>query len=189
MTEASSSPNFLANHLKLKGAENYASWKYHITDILGSKYLDDYIQPNSAPSSSRTPQMTTRSHATTSLEDESADGTIRTKTQIWKANDFKAKSIITANVQLEPSRIILKAKSASEAWETLRLKYEGKGLFLRIRYHAEFNNLYLANCDSLLDYQIQFKELVQNLEEVGLAKTPKDISLQLILGVRDAFPI
>src|ERR1700722_18136342 len=139
MTEASSSPNFLANHLKLKGAENYASWKYHITDILGSKYLDEYILLNSAPPSSSTQQVTTRSCATNSLQalvqdENSTEGSsiIQTKAQIWKANDFKAKSIITANVQLEPSRIILKAKSASEAWETLRLKYKGKGLFLQI---------------------------------------------------------
>jgi len=69
------------------------------------------------------------------------------------------------------------------------LKYEGKGLYLRIRYHAEFNNLRLSECDSLLDFQIQFRELVQNLEEVGLEKTLEDISLQLILGVGDAFPI
>jgi hypothetical protein len=116
-------------------------------------------------------------------------GVLRTPAQVWKANDFKAKLIITANVQIEPSRIILKAKSASEAWEILRLKYEGKGLFLRMRYHSEFNNLRLADCESLLDYQIQFKELVQNLEEVGLPKTSEDICLQLILGVGDAFPI
>jgi hypothetical protein len=41
----------------------------------------------------------------------------------------------------------------------------------------------------LLDYQIQFKELVQNLDEVGLPKTSEDICLQLILGVGDAFSI
>ena len=92
-------------------------------------------------------------------------------------------------MQVEPSRIILKAKSALEAWEILRLKYEGKGLFLRMRYHAEFGNLRLVDCESLLDYQIQFKELVQNLDEVGLPKPSEDICLQLILGVGDAFPI
>jgi hypothetical protein len=48
-TNANAGPNFLPAHLKLKGAENYASWKYHITDILGSKYLDEFILPNAAP--------------------------------------------------------------------------------------------------------------------------------------------
>jgi gag-polypeptide of LTR copia-type len=196
-TNASGSPNFLPTHLKLKGAENYASWKYHITDILGSKYLDEFILPDAAPRSV-TVRATTR-HTTAQAAAQAASqaepaaidqaGVLRTPAQIWKANDFKAKSIITANVHIEPSRIILKAKSASEAWEILRLKYEGKGLFLRMRYHSEFNSLRLADCESLLDYQIQFKELVQNLDEVGLPKPLEDICLQLILGVGDAFPI
>lgn len=196
MTESNSGPHFLATHLKLKGAENYASWKYHIIDILGSKYLDEFILPDSVPPVARVSPPTTRTRATISpstiqTEIAAVNPTVgpHTPAQIWKANDFKAKSIITANVLVEPSKIILKAKSASEAWNTLRLKYEGKGLFLRIRYHSEFNNLHLAHCDSLLDFQIQFRELVQNLEEVGLAKTLEDISLQLILGVGDTFPI
>lgn len=193
MTESNSGPHFLAAHLKLKGAENYASWKYHITDILGSRYLDEYILPQSEPPIARPPGLSTRSVAAASLsaQDAASDpmGSSRTPAQIWKANDFKAKSIITANVLVEPSKIILKAKSASEAWKILRLKYEGKGLYLRMRYHAEFNILRLSECDSLLDFQIQFRELVQNLEEVGLEKTLEDISLQLILGVGDAFPI
>jgi hypothetical protein len=196
MTDANSNggPNFLPAHLKLKGAENYASWKYHITDILGSKYLDEFILLNAAPPAARVRRLTAAQaagQAPGQAEQAAIDqaGILRTPAQVWKANDFKAKSIITANVHVEPSRIILKAKSASEAWEILRLKYEGKGLFLRMRYHSEFNNLRLADCESLLDYQIQFKELVQNLEEVGLPKTSEDICLQLILGVGDAFPI
>ena len=47
-TNANGGPSFLPAHLKLKGAENYASWKYHITDILGSKYLDEFILPSVA---------------------------------------------------------------------------------------------------------------------------------------------
>ena len=58
-----------------------------------------------------------------------------------------------------------------------------------MRYHAEFSGLRLVDCESLLDYQIQFKELVQNLDEVGLPKPSEDICLQLILGIGDAFPI
>jgi hypothetical protein len=54
-TNANASPNFLPAHLKLKGAKNYASWKYHITDILGSKYLDESILPNAAPPNARAP--------------------------------------------------------------------------------------------------------------------------------------
>ena len=152
MTESNSGPHFLPVHLKLKGAENYASWKYHITDILGSKYLDEFILPQSAPPSNRSSGPSTR--ATAAAQDSAVDPIMapRTLAQIWKANDFKAKSIITANVLVEPSKIILKAKSASEAWKTLRLKYEGKGLFLCIWYHAEFNNLRLSHCDSLLDF-------------------------------------
>ena len=151
----SNGPYFLPAHLKLKGAENYASWKYHITDILGSKYLDEFILPpprNSGPA--------TRS--TTAAQDSVVDPMTasRTPAQIWKANDFKAKSIITANILAEPAKLILKAKSALEAWQILALKYEGKGLYLRIRYHAEFNSLHLAECESLLDFQIQFRELV-----------------------------
>jgi len=186
MTESNNGPHFLPAHLKLKGAENYASWKYHITDILGSKYLDEFILP---PPGGRNSGPATRS--ITAAQDGGVDPATasRTPAQIWKANDFKAKSIITANILVEPSKLILKAKSALEAWQILALKYEGKGLYLRIRYHAEFNSLRLANCESLLDFQIQFRELVQNLEEVGLVKTKEDISLQLILGVGDAFPI
>jgi len=52
---ANASPNFLPAHLKLKGAENYASWKYHITNILGSKYLDAFILPNAAPLAATAP--------------------------------------------------------------------------------------------------------------------------------------
>jgi hypothetical protein len=87
----------------------------------------------------------------------------------------KAKSIITANVQVEPSRIILKAKSASEAWEILRLKYEGKGLFLRMQYHSEFNSLRLADCESLLDYQIQLRNLSKTLTK-SVYQNPQRIS-------------
>jgi hypothetical protein len=47
-SNANRGPNFLPAHLKLKGAENYTSWKYHITNILGSKYLDEFILPNTA---------------------------------------------------------------------------------------------------------------------------------------------
>ena len=54
-TNANGGPNFLPAHLKLKGAENYASWKYHITDILGSKYLDEFILPNATPPAARAP--------------------------------------------------------------------------------------------------------------------------------------
>ena len=183
-TNANGGPNFLPAHLKLKGAENYASWKYHITNILGSKYLDEFILPNATPPAARAPpsarappaarprRPTARAAAQAvaqmaapaagqaaaqvagQAEPAAIDqaGVLRTPAQIWKANDFKAKSIITANVQVEPSRIILKAKSALEAWEILRLKYEGKGLFLRMRYHAEFGNLRLVDCESLLDY-------------------------------------
>ena len=57
-TNANGGPNFLPVHLKLKGAENYASWKYHITDILGSKYLDDFILPNAVPPAARARRLT-----------------------------------------------------------------------------------------------------------------------------------
>jgi hypothetical protein len=155
-TNANGGPNFLPAHLKLKGAENYASWKYHITDILGSKYLDEFILPSVAPrgAAARVNTRLTAAQAAAQAEPAAVDqaGVLRTPAQIWKANDFKAKSIITANVQVEPLRVILKAKSASEAWEILRLKYEGKGLFLRMRYHAKFGGLRLVDCESLLDY-------------------------------------
>jgi hypothetical protein len=58
-TNANAGPNFLPAHLKLKGAENYASWKYHITDILGSKYLDKFILPNAAPPAATAPPAVT----------------------------------------------------------------------------------------------------------------------------------
>ena len=57
-TNANAGPNFLPAHLKLKGAKNYASWKYYITDILGSKYLDEFILPNAAPPNARAPPAT-----------------------------------------------------------------------------------------------------------------------------------
>jgi hypothetical protein len=57
-TNANRGPNFLPAHLKLKGAKNYASWKYHITDILGSKYLDEFILSNAAPPTARARRLT-----------------------------------------------------------------------------------------------------------------------------------
>ena len=57
-TNTNAGPNFLPAHLKLKGAENYASWKYHITNILGSKYLDEFILPNVVPPTARAPPAT-----------------------------------------------------------------------------------------------------------------------------------
>src|SRR5438045_4125401 len=99
MTESNSGPHFLPSHLKLKLAENYASWKYHITDILGSKYLGEYILPQSEPPIARLSGPATRSSATSSAaQDVDPMGVSRTPAQIWKANNFKAKSIITANV-------------------------------------------------------------------------------------------
>ena len=112
MTESNNGPYFLPAHLKLKGAENYASWKYYITDILGSKYLDEFIL---TPPGGRNSGPATRS--ITAAQDSGVDPATasRTPAQIWKANDFKAKSIITANILVEPSKLILKAKSALEA--------------------------------------------------------------------------
>jgi hypothetical protein len=91
-TNANGGPNFLPAHLMLKGAENYASWKYHITDILGSKYLDDFILPNVAPrgAAARVNTRLTAAQVAGQAEPAAVDPTVilRTPAQIWKANDF-----------------------------------------------------------------------------------------------------
>ncbi|KFD60696.1 hypothetical protein M514_27127 [Trichuris suis] len=62
---------------------------------------------------------------------------------------------------------VRKAKTAKEAWESLRCAYEDKGIVRRIGSYSSLFKTRFDDCDSMTNYIDRITSIVEQLEAIG----------------------
>lgn len=120
---------------KLKGLENYSTWKFTMRMLLVHEELWEFVEKE------------------LKSEAESAD----------KKKEEKALARIALSVHSDVIPNIRSAKSAYEAWNNLKKAYEGRGLSRRLGLLRSLFNTKLSDCSSMENYLNKIKEFSHQL--------------------------
>ena len=136
--------------------ENYFSWEFNARMALARKELLDHV----------------------SLKPEQA---MVRETAEWKAADVKALAILTRLLSPTYQSLIREAKSAAEAWETLREFCMRQSLHNRIQLRRQLHEFRMATGDNLMEHLLHFDDLCLRLAAVGDVLA-EDEKLVVLLG-------
>ena len=160
-----SSPSTLYCIEPLKGAENYASWKLKLEDILTEQGLWDYVNSDANLSP-------------TAAEDD------KTK---WHKKDRSALSAIRLCVTNQCMVYVASATTAKEVWDTLKEMYQEHspiGIILVRR------KLFQARCDESKSIETHIREMrgyQQGLVTLSKKLSEKDFAITLLTSLPDTW--
>ena len=160
-----SSPSTLYRIEPLKGAENYASWKLKLEDILTEQGLWDYVNGDANLSP-------------TAAEDD------KTK---WCKKDRLALSAICLHVADQCMVYVASATTAKEAWDTLKEMYQERGPIGIILVRRK---LFQARCDESKSIETHIREMrgyQQELATLGEKLSEKDFAITLLTSLPDTW--
>jgi hypothetical protein len=154
----SSGSTFHINTEPLNGVENYSIWSVQMTDVLNDMSLDQHIADGAqAPSD-------------------------LAEVDKWKRSDRRALTQIRLRVAPPIVVDISSAKSALEAWTTLKENYQsegGIGIILAIR------QLFSSRARDNDDMQVHLKNRAEELRTFNHPLDPKVFSLALLTSMPD----
>lgn len=148
--------------IKLKGSENFHTWKFAITNLIDFQGLSEALvcakptEPNTAK-----------------MEDASKLA--------------KAKAIISLSVETHIYAHIQSAKSALEIWNILKNLYEDRGLSRRITLLRELISIRLDDCDGMNDYIDKIKSTSNKLIGIGFDLNSEWLGAIMLAGLTDEF--
>lgn len=129
------STSLLSSIEKLRGRENYATWKFSIENYLALEDLSECLT--------------------------SADASKDAK------KDAKAKSAIILSIEKHNYVHVTAAKTAKEAWTSLKTTFEDNGAVRKVTLMRKIVNTKLIECNSMEVYVTEIISTAQRLNEIG----------------------
>ena len=124
----------------LLGTDNYFHWEFNMKMTLARKGLLEHILE-------------------VKLEQE--------MTEDWKVKDMKAFAIIAQGIEVKHQTKIRHARTAEEAWETLRDYYNKTNLQNRVALTRRLHEFRMDEGGDMVSHLDRFDELVLSMEAVG----------------------
>jgi hypothetical protein len=179
-TTSTSSSLTLAAALRLRGRENYTSWK---TDILflakSNQFRHHLISDERYPKPKDLTDIELWKTATPEQQEA---------WKLWEAKDAKAMMAIRTNLTKGPAEIIEGLEIAEDAWKAIQVQYEGRGGLLV--YHAliDITQLRCENTAKTEEYIGSFRKLLTQLSNLN-EPLPKNYAIILFInGAQKAYP-
>lgn len=158
------SNGILASIEKLKGSENYVTWKFAMENYLCHEGLDSYIADDTT---------STTSTSSTSQQDP--------------AKEKKAKSLLILSIDKTIYVHVSTAKTAKEVWKKLKATYEDIGMGRKISLIRTIVNSKLESCDSMESYVSNIMTASHSLTEIGFAVPDDWLAIFLLTGLTDEY--
>ncbi|GMF51237.1 unnamed protein product [Phytophthora fragariaefolia] len=136
--------------------DNYFLWEFHARMTLARKNLLSHVQVKS-------------------------ENVMEPHTAEWEAFDMKALGILVQLLSPNYQAMVREAKSAREAWETLRTFFAQKNLHNRVQLRKQLHSFEMASGENLMDHLMRFEDLCVRLSAVGEAITESE-KVVILLG-------
>ncbi|KAE9320320.1 hypothetical protein PF008_g18063 [Phytophthora fragariae] len=107
------------------------------------------------------------------------------RTTEWEASDMKALGILVQLLSPNYQAMVREAKSAREAWETLRTFFVQKNLHNRVQLRKQLHSFEMASGENLMDHLMRFEDLCVRLSAVGETITESE---KLVILLRSLPP-
>lgn len=146
---------------RLKGRENYNTWKFQMKNLLRLDNL--WYAVIGYP-----------------------DGDI-TDTITRSRRDEKALSRINLMIEINCLSHVLNAETAKDAWEALENAYEDKGLNRRVRLMRSLFSVKLENFNSMEDYVNEILSIAGQLAGIGKPVDDEYIGIIMLQGLPDDY--
>lgn len=161
------------NFEKLKGSDNFHTWKFTMTNFLALKGLGDCIvhKPNKAACD---PLPEVIYAADVAAEDDAT-----------KLRQAKAYLVLAVEKSLYVH--IQNCTSALDLWNILNKLYEDKGLYRKIALLSNLLSNKLTDCDSMQEYVDKIVSASNMLQGVGFAVTDDWQGAILLSGLTDEY--
>lgn len=151
---------------KLKGSENYVTWKFAMENYLCHEGLDSYIS---------------------SVSDASTGATGSTTSSADPAKEKKAKSVLNLSIDKTVFVHVASAKTAKEVWNKLKTTYEDVGMGRKIGLIRTIVNTKLESCDSMESYVSEILTAAHSLTEIGFAVPDDWLAIFLLTGLTEEY--
>ena len=178
-TGSSSVPQMPAG-MKLKGNENYGTWKNDMLNLVRGVGLSSHLVPS---------KMYPKPREITEDNFESATTEERQAWLDWDTRDARALYALSINTKSGPQGVIRDCKTAQSAWNTLQAAYEGKrGVLI----YQTMERLIQLKCDgqtSVEKYTIAFRECVSRLEGLEAPMPYIHVITLFVMGAAKSFPV
>ena len=163
---------YLPKSMWLEGEEDYEDWKDNITMLLGSKGLDEYIQPkDTSDPSDPEPKESKKKE----IEQRMARMTCGIS--------------IRGSIHEGPAAVIKGVKDPAEMIRLLDKRYTSTGWNLKLKYLTEYRTLRVDHYDSIGAFVDQFKLSKSKLEAVGLKEPDEVYTIDFITLLDMHYPV
>ena len=160
---------------KLKGSENYESWKEDITNALKAKGLwmiTSRKLKKSAPLSSDASTADKKKHTT--------------DVQHWEDRNDRASGIIGFSCEKGPRIHISKADNATKMWSILKTQYEQSNLTILFLATKELIQSKQSDFKFIQDYADSLKQAVTKCADIGKTVESWMLSNLFLLGLNES---
>jgi len=165
---------------KLRGSENYESWKEDITSALKAKGLWMII---SGKLEKPKPDASTAaaSDASTAAKKEYA-----TATHHWEDRNDRASGMISFSCEKGPRVHIAKVEDATKMWSILKTQYEQSDLTILYLAIKELTQSKQSDFKSIQDYADWLKRAATKCADTGKTVEPWLLSNLFLLGLNES---
>ncbi|KIM95235.1 hypothetical protein OIDMADRAFT_59717 [Oidiodendron maius Zn] len=177
-TGSSSVPQMPAG-MKLKGNENYGTWKNNMLNLAIGAGLASHYMPR---------KMYPKPREITDDNFESATAEECQAWMDWETRDKRALYALSVNITSGSQGVIRNCKTAQSAWNTLQAAFEDKGGML---IYQTMERLIQLKCDvqpSVEKYTIAFRECVSRLEGLEAPMPYIHVITLFVMGAAKSFP-
>jgi len=168
---------------KLKGSENYDSWKEDITSALKAKGLwmitSEWLKKPEAPESNS-------STAAASVVLTAARKEYATAAHYWADKNDRACDMITYNCEKGPRVHISKINDSTKMWSILETHYEQSDLTTLYLATKELNRSKQSDFNSIQDYADSLKRAATKCSNAGKTVEPWLLSNLFLLGLNES---
>jgi hypothetical protein len=170
----------LPSYQRLKGTENYSTWKVNVYNLAKSAGLAKYLIENPIDPK---PKEITAENVKSATKEERQDWLS------WEAGDAKAILALSWNVQSGPGKILEGKKSAKECWDDLEATYKGTSVTMISKAITTLVSMKREQFNTVEEYVTGFKHATERLIELDAPAPAKWIPHLFISGAESSYPI
>jgi hypothetical protein len=170
----------LPSYQRLKGTENYSTWRVNVYNLAKSAGLAKYLIENPIDPK---PKEITVDNVKSATKEERQDWLS------WEAGDAKAILALSWNVQSGPGKILEGKKSAKECWDDLEATYKGTSVTMISKAITTLVSMKREQFNTVEEYVTGFKHATERLIELDAPAPAKWIPHLFISGAESSYPI